>query len=83
MVAGEAAQQEGQTRRAHRHDDLRLHVALHVASGDQAADRDQRVGDAPDRVGEAEVVDAHVAGIERGVDVHHRAGVVGRLPEWR
>ena len=58
-----------------------LLVFRDVAGRDQPRHRHRRVGDAAEPVGEAEIVHAHVAGVEARMDMNERAGLVGRLPE--
>ena len=62
-------------------DDPGIGVAGDVAGIDQPRHRDQRVGDAPDRIGHAVIMHAVIAAFEHGMDEDHRFQLVGGFPE--
>ena len=75
------ADHERQPAGGNRDEHLGVAVARDVPAHGEPRHRDDGVADAADAVGQAVIVHAALARIERRMDVDHRAGVVGGLPE--
>ena len=81
VVAAQAADHIGQCRAADTDNDARVGVAQDVPGEENAAHRDQRIGDAADRINHAVVMHARVSALEHRMDEQDRAEVVGCLPK--
>ena len=81
MIALEPPDDERQAAGADRRKDLGVLVARDVPAHGEPRHRNDGVADPANAIRKTVIVDAALTGIERGVDMDHRAGVVGGLPE--